>query len=113
MKKQKTGDSGGLMYSTNPNFVLPQEDEQVSTPEPSKQLLRISLDRKQRAGKEVTLITGFIGRDEDLQSLGKLLRNKCGTGGSAKEGDILVQGDQRKKVNEVLLSLGYKTKLIA
>lgn len=114
MKKQKLNSFDGLVYSTNPNFKSFDEDElaQESSLEPNKQLLRIQLDKKQRAGKEVTLITGFIGTDADLTDLGKTLRNKCGSGGSVKDGEIIVQGDHRKKIADYLTQNGYKIKLI-
>lgn len=113
MKKQKLNSFDGLVYSTNPNFVPShEEEEEVLTPDPSKQLLRIHLDKKQRAGKEVTLITGFVGNDEDLNDLGKTLRSKCGSGGSVKDGEIIVQGDHRKKIADYLQTQGYKIKLI-
>lgn len=98
----------GVLYSTNPDYQYQiANEEEAETLAPSQQKLRISLSKKQRAGKEVTLIEGFIGKEEDLSALTKVLKNKCGVGGSAKEGEILIQGDQRTKVKELLLSLGY------
>ena len=101
-----------VVYSTNPNFQYETEDEpEVDTLEPSKQNLRIELDRRNRGGKAVTLITGFIGTDDDLKELGKTLKTKCGVGGSAKDGEIIIQGDFREKVHTLLTNLGYtKTK---
>lgn len=98
----------GVLYSTNPDFEYTTEQvEEPDTLEPARQELRISLSKKQRGGKEVTLITGFVGREEDLAELGRLLRQRCGVGGSAKDGEILIQGDQRTKLRSLLLSLGY------
>lgn len=98
----------GVLYSTNPDFEYTTEQvEEPDTLEPARQELRISLSKKQRGGKEVTLITGFVGREEDLAELGRLLRQRCGVGGSAKDGEILIQGDQRAKLRNLLPSLGY------
>ena len=97
-----------VVYSTNPNFQYETEDEpEVDTLEPSKQNLRIELDRRNRGGKAVTLITGFVGSDDDLKELGKTLKTKCGVGGSAKDGEIIIQGDFREKVHTLLTDLGY------
>lgn len=96
-------------YSTNPNVEWNDEEEEIiETLAPNKQKLRVQLDRKQRKGKEVTLITGFIGTEEDLKALGKLLKNKCGVGGSAKDAEIIIQGNQVQKVLDLLLQQGYK-----
>ncbi len=99
----------GVMYSTNPDFKYETDDEEdVETLPKEKQSLRVVLDKRNRGGKVVTLITGFVGTDEDLSALGKLLKTKCGVGGSAKDGEIIVQGDLRQKVEEILLKEGYK-----
>ena len=99
----------GVMYSTNPDFQYNTGEESEEETRPmGKQLLRISLDKRNRGGKAVTLITGFCGTAEDLTALGKLLKVKCGVGGSAKDGEIIVQGDLRKKVLEILQKEGYE-----
>lgn len=99
---------GGLVYSTDPNFKLEEEpSDNTETLVPAQQKLRIILDKKQRAGKAVTLITGFIGKEEDIEELGKKLKSFCGTGGSVKDGEILVQGDNREKVFQWLQKNGY------
>ena len=101
----------GVVYSTDPDFEYQiDEFEEQETLEPSKQDLRVQLDRKQRAGKSVTLITGFRGTDEDLQALCKKMKQKCGTGGSAKNSEIIIQGDFRDKIIEALKSDGYRVK---
>lgn len=100
-----------VVYSTNPDFEYDyDEDEVQETLEPEDQLLYVSIDRKQRKGKEVTLIEGFVGDSEDLKELGKLLKSKCGVGGTAKNGEIIIQGNFRDKVCEILHSEGYKYK---
>jgi translation initiation factor 1 len=102
-----------VVYSTNPNFDYEFEAEQeAETLMPSKQQLRISLDKKNRAGKAVTLITGFVGTVADLEALGKLLKSKCGVGGSVKDGEIILQGDFRVKASEILIKEQYKVKVI-
>lgn len=109
MKKRKNNTTG-LVYSTDPNFRMEEEDLPQETLPPAQQLLQVKLDTKQRAGKAVTLVTGFVGKDEDLQALGKALRNYCGSGGSAKQGEIIVQGDQREKVTQWLRAKSYKVR---
>lgn len=108
MKKNDWKDRLGVMYSTNPDFQYETSNEEETETFPKeKQLLRISLDKRNRGGKMVTLVTGFIGNEVDLQTLGKFLKTKCGVGGSAKDGELIVQGDFRKKVLELLLQEGY------
>lgn len=97
-----------VVYSTNPNFIYQEQSESnTETLMSSQQRLYVSIDRKQRGGKEVTLIEGFIGTDDDLKELGKLLKSKCGVGGSAKDGEILIQGNLKQKVFDLLIGLGY------
>ena len=105
-------DNNGTVYSTNPDFVFDYGEEEVVTLDPAKQNLRIMLDKKQRGGKKVTLVTGFQGSDYDLAVLGKELKSACSVGGSVKDGEILLQGDFREKVLALLLQKGYsKTKI--
>ena len=104
---KKKPDSKGFVYSTDPNFRFEEENENSETLSPAQQKLKIKLDTKHRAGKAVTLIEGFIGRDEDLQELGKKLKTFCGTGGSAKANKIIIQGDQMEKVLHWLVKNGY------
>jgi translation initiation factor 1 len=108
IKKSDWKERLGVTYSTNPDFSYQTEDapEEDRLPK-EKQLLRITLDKRNRGGKVVTLITGFRGANDDLTALGKLLKVKCGIGGSAKDGEIILQGDLRQKTLEVLLKEGY------
>ena len=101
----------GVVFSTNPDFQYQtEEDPEAETLEPSKQKLVVKIDRKGRAGKRVTLVTGFVGNEDDLKELGKMLKVKCGVGGSAKDGEIVIQGDFRDRVTELLKSAGYNAK---
>lgn len=108
MSKKNKPDTRGFVYSTDPNFKFEEDPNHSETLPAAQQKLKIRLDTKHRAGKAVTLIEGFIGKDEDLQDLGKKLKAFCGTGGSAKDGEIIVQGDQRDKVLQWLQKNGYK-----
>jgi translation initiation factor 1 len=101
----------GVVYSTNPDFRYEDGvEKEQETPAPGKQDLRVMLDASHRKGKKVTLITGFKGLDDDLQQLGRDLKAICGSGGTVKDGEILVQGDFREKVVGHLLRKGYKVK---
>jgi len=100
-----------VVYSTNPNFQYEVEsNEEIETLEPKFQKFYVSLDKKQRAGKEVTLIEGFIGSENDLKELGKTLKSKCGVGGTVKDGEIVIQGNFRDKIIELLQKEGYEVK---
>ncbi len=99
-----------VVYSTNPNFEYEAEQEFEQETLPNKQQkLYVSIDKKQRAGKEVTLIEGFVGQEADLKELGKLLKSKCGVGGTVKDGEIIIQGNFRDKILELLKKEGFQT----
>ena len=101
----------GVVYSTNSDFDFAKEEmAEDDTLPPQQQKLIVSLDKRNRKGKAVTLIVGFVGSEDDLKDLGKHLKTKCGVGGSVKDGEILIQGDHRSKVVELLEKSGYKTK---
>lgn len=101
----------GVVYSTNPDFQYTTEEKvEAETPAPGKQRLIVGIDRRNRGGKQVTLITGFQGADEDLKALAKTLKTRLGVGGSAKEGEITIQGDFRDKVTALLKEMGYNAK---
>lgn len=110
MSKKHKPNAGGLVYSTDPNFVPGTDEPQAETLPVAQQKLRIRLETKHRGGKAATVVTGFIGREEDLEELSKKLKTHCGTGGSAKDGEIIIQGDQRPKVLAWLLQQGYPAK---
>ena len=113
MSKQQSKNRVDIVYSTNPDFQFQYEEpEEHATLPPERQNLRVMLDKKNRSGKSVTLVTGFVGTQDDLSDLAKELKFKCGVGGSAKDGEILVQGDFRDKVLQLLLQKGYKAKKI-
>ncbi|MBQ4021135.1 MAG: translation initiation factor [Bacteroidales bacterium] len=101
----------GVVYSTNPDFKYETPvEEEVQTLPAAQQKLIVTIDRRARAGKQVTLVSGFVGKEEDLAALAKTLKTKCGVGGSAKDGEILIQGDWRDRVVALLKSLGYNAK---
>ncbi len=102
----------GVVYSTNPDFQYQTEQAapETDTLPPQKQRLVVRIDRRQRAGKQVTLVEGFVGRSEDLAALAKVLKTKCGVGGTAKDGEITIQGDLRDKLVTLLTGLGYNVK---
>ncbi len=102
-----------VVYSTNPDYNF-QEDENdnIITLNPEKQNLKIFLDKKQRKGKKVTIVTGFVGTYIDLKILGKSLKSQCGTGGSVKNEEIIIQGDFRKKIKEILEKEKYRCKIV-
>lgn len=101
----------GVVYSTNPDYQYQYDDEpEAETLPPAKQRLRVSLDRHHRGGKTVTLVTGFVGTDDDLQALGKTLKSRCGVGGAAKDGEIIIQGEYLDKVRQLLATDGYNVR---
>lgn len=113
MSKQKKNQFDGIIYSTNQHFEYEEtETSAMETLVPQKQQLRVALDKRQRAGKAVTLVSGFIGRSTDLEKLGKTLKQRCGVGGTVKDNEILIQGDFRVKIMDFLLKEGYKVKQI-
>ncbi len=110
-KKNKWKGREGVVFSTGNDYDYSYDDDrQEETLDPQDQKLYVELDKKARGGKKVTLISGFISTDDDLKGLGKTLKSKCGVGGSAKDGEILIQGDHRDKVVGILEGLGYRVK---
>jgi translation initiation factor 1 len=113
MAKQKKQRFEGVVYSTDTNYDYESEQEEyIETPPPRQQKLKVLLDKKARKGRIVTIIDGFVGQDDDLQNLAKTLKQKCSVGGSAKDGEILIQGDFKNKIFEILKSLDYQVKLV-
>lgn len=108
MKKNDWKDRLNIVYSTNPDFKYEETgEEETPTLEKNRQPLRVNIERKGREGKTVTVIKGFIGTETDLNALGKLLKTKCGTGGSVKDGEILIQGDMKQRLIDILHTEGY------
>ncbi|KAA6328788.1 hypothetical protein EZS27_022347 [termite gut metagenome] len=115
MKKNDWRERLNVVYSTNPdfNYKTTTNPDDTVTLEPEKQNLRVQLDKKNRGGKTVTLITGFIGGENDLKELGKFLKSKCGVGGAVKDGEIIIQGDVKQRVSELLRKKGYnRTRIV-
>jgi len=112
MSKRNNKKAVDVVYSTNPNFGLEDNDDELESVNPEDQLLTVHFEKKGRGGKTAILIKGFLGNEEELKDLGKLLKTKCGVGGSAKNGEIIIQGDVRPKVLEILDELNYKTKRV-
>ena len=111
MSKKNKPDKQGFVYSTDPSFRFEEEQNAAQeTLPPEKQKLRINYETKHRAGKAVTLVTGFVGTEEDMEVLGKKIKQYCGTGGSVKDGEIIIQGDQRVKVKDYLIKNKYLVK---
>lgn len=108
MKKQDWKDRLNVVYSTNPDFdYTVEQEEEANTLPPQQQKLRVQIDRKNRGGKVVTLITDFVGTKDDLKGLEKMLKSKCGVGGSSKDGEIIIQGEFRERIVDLLKKEGY------
>jgi translation initiation factor 1 len=111
MKKNDWKKREGVVYSTDSNFAFEQgTSQEADTLPPSQQNLKVSIDRSGRAGKQVTIVSGFVGQAQDLEDLAKTLKTKCGVGGSTKDGGILIQGDVRDKLMQILANAGYKAR---
>ncbi len=110
MGKKRKADNNGMVYSTNSDFEFDYSTEEVETLPNNQQILKVSIDKKNRKGKMVTLITGFVGSEDDLKALGKLVKTKCGVGGSVKDNEVIIQGDFISKIKDLLIKDGYKVK---
>ena len=107
-KKNQSTHHSPLVYSTDPNYLPPSEQNEIETLSAEEQPLKVMLETKQRAGKTVSIVIGFVGDEEAMNNLGKALKNHCGTGGSVKDGEIIIQGDHRQKIFQYLKAKGYK-----
>ena len=107
MKNNDWKDRLGMVYSTNPNYHFENDEEEIETLPRQQQKLRVRIEKNHRGGKTVTIVSGFVGSDDDLKELGRLLKTKCGVGGSQKDGEVLVQGDFKEKVILILKQEGY------
>lgn len=107
MSKKPLNSFSALVFSTNPDAIRPEEPEITDTPLPKEQRLKVRMEKKHRGGKTVTIIDGFVGNEDDFQELAKKLKTKCGTGGSAKDGEIIIQGENREKIITWLKEWGY------
>ncbi len=110
MSKKQKSDINGIVFSTNSEYEYQFEEENVETLPNNKQTLKVLLDKKNRNGKAVTIINGFIGSCDDLKTLGKMLKTKCGVGGTSKDSEIIIQGDFVSKIKEILIKEGYKVR---